>query len=183
MTVSRERATMLAVWSLAALACLLGAIEPPGAGSHTGTGGQLLDLVRVFSTAASRSRSCSVPGSSGGPSASAASASPSCRCRGWDCWSSPPASPGFSRTASTRAWSASPSSPPRWGCCSAACSAAAPRTCSTREEQRALLIVGLALGLAIGRALWSLGPAGELYEGTISRTLFPRAGPTAASPS
>jgi hypothetical protein len=40
-----------------------------------------------------------------------------------------------------------------------------------REERRCLLVVGCVLGLAIARALWSLGPEGELYEGTISRTL------------
>ena len=34
-----------------------------------------------------------------------------------------------------------------------------------------LLIVGGALGLAVARSLWSLGPPGELYAGTIYRTL------------
>lgn len=38
-------------------------------------------------------------------------------------------------------------------------------------ERRALLIVGGLLGFAIGRALWSVGPEGELFAGTISRTL------------
>ena len=37
-----------------------------------------------------------------------------------------------------------------------------------------LLIVSLALGLAIGRSLWSLGPEGELFEGTISHTIVRR---------
>jgi hypothetical protein len=40
-----------------------------------------------------------------------------------------------------------------------------------REERRCLLVVGCVLGLAISRALWSLGPEGELYEGMVSRTL------------
>jgi hypothetical protein len=39
------------------------------------------------------------------------------------------------------------------------------------EERIALLIVGCVLGLAVARGLWSLGPLGELYVGTISRTL------------
>jgi hypothetical protein len=39
------------------------------------------------------------------------------------------------------------------------------------EERRALLVVGCTLGFAIARALWSLGPEGELYAGQISRTL------------
>ena len=40
-----------------------------------------------------------------------------------------------------------------------------------REERRILLVVGCVLGLAVGRSLWSLGPEGELYSGTVSRTL------------
>jgi hypothetical protein len=32
-------------------------------------------------------------------------------------------------------------------------------------------LIGLALGIAIGRSLWSLSPPGELYGGTIYRTL------------
>jgi hypothetical protein len=39
------------------------------------------------------------------------------------------------------------------------------------EERRALLMVGCVLGLAVARALWSIGPFGELFAGTISRTL------------
>jgi len=39
------------------------------------------------------------------------------------------------------------------------------------EERRCLIVVGCVLGLALARALWSLGPEGELYGGTISRTL------------
>ena len=39
------------------------------------------------------------------------------------------------------------------------------------DEWRAVGIAGVALGIAIGRALWSLGPPGELYAGTIYRTL------------
>lgn len=38
------------------------------------------------------------------------------------------------------------------------------------EERRALIAVGALLGLAISRALWSLGPEGELFAGQISRT-------------
>jgi hypothetical protein len=46
-----------------------------------------------------------------------------------------------------------------------------PRELFTREERRLLLVVGCVLGLAVSRSLWSLGPEGELYAGTISRTL------------
>ena len=49
-TLSRERWTMLAILALAALACLLGAVDRvPLAGSH-GTAGEALDLIRVLST-------------------------------------------------------------------------------------------------------------------------------------
>jgi hypothetical protein len=41
----------------------------------------------------------------------------------------------------------------------------------TSAERRALFLVGAALCIAIGRSIWSLGPSGELYGGTISRTL------------
>lgn len=40
-----------------------------------------------------------------------------------------------------------------------------------RDERWALLVVGGAIGLAIGRSLWSRDPAGELYAGQIYRTL------------
>lgn len=39
------------------------------------------------------------------------------------------------------------------------------------DERSALLIVGGLMGLAIARALWFLGPEGELFSGGISRTL------------
>ncbi len=39
------------------------------------------------------------------------------------------------------------------------------------EEWRILVLVAAPLGIAIARSLWSLGPAGELYGGTIYRTL------------
>jgi hypothetical protein len=46
-----------------------------------------------------------------------------------------------------------------------------------REEQRTLVLTSLALGLGIARALWSLGPEGEMFEGSISRTLQPEGRP------
>jgi len=45
------------------------------------------------------------------------------------------------------------------------------------EERRILVLVSLALGLILARSLWSLGPEGELYEGAISRTLVPEGRP------
>lgn len=48
---------------------------------------------------------------------------------------------------------------------------AGPGEILDREERRVLLVAGCVLGLAIARTLWSLGPSGELYAGTVSRTL------------
>jgi hypothetical protein len=50
------------------------------------------------------------------------------------------------------------------------------------EEQRALGFCGLALGIAIGRTIWSLDPAGELYAGTISRTFYAEPRPDSRIP-
>jgi hypothetical protein len=46
-----------------------------------------------------------------------------------------------------------------------------------REEQRTLGFCALALGIAIGRTIWSLDPDGELYAGSISRTFYPEPRP------
>src|SRR4029077_17177081 len=43
----------------------------------------------------------------------------------------------------------------------------------TGEERRTLLIVGLPLGIAIARSVWSYGPAGEFFEAQVSRSLNP----------
>src|SRR5689334_15665542 len=50
--VGRERVAMLCIWALAALGCLLGAVDPPPGGPQTDFDSQLLDLVRVACTAA-----------------------------------------------------------------------------------------------------------------------------------
>jgi hypothetical protein len=41
----------------------------------------------------------------------------------------------------------------------------------TADEWWAVGLIGAALGIAVGRSLWSLGPLGELYGGSIYRTL------------
>ncbi len=182
MPVSRERAAMLAVWALAALACLLGAVDPPSAGGHTGTGGQLLDLVRVLSTAALAVTLLLGPGIL------------------WRALSErriglaflPLPGMGLLVLTAGLAWALSHSVEPRLLCFAVLAPTlglllggllgGGPEDMLDGEEQRALLIVALALGLAIGRALWSLGPAGELYEGTISRTLVPEGRPDSRIP-
>jgi hypothetical protein len=180
--VSRERAAMLAVWALAALACLLGAIAPPNAGGHGGTGAQLLDLVRVASTAALAIALLLGPGIL------------------WRALSGrrvglaflPLPGMGLLVLTAGLAWLLSHSVEPRLVCFAVLAPTlglllggllgGGPEDMLDGEEQRALLIVGLALGLAVGRALWSLGPVGELYEGTISRTLVPEGRPDSRIP-
>ena len=41
------------------------------------------------------------------------------------------------------------------------------------EERRTLAIVGIPLGIAVARSIWSFGPGGELFEATVSRSLNP----------
>jgi hypothetical protein len=48
---------------------------------------------------------------------------------------------------------------------------AGPEDFLSPEEQRALLLVGIPVGLAIARSLWSLGPIGELDAGQIGHNL------------
>jgi len=54
---------------------------------------------------------------------------------------------------------------------------AGPEDIFDREEQRTLGFCALALGIAIGRTIWSLDPDGELYAGSISRTFYPEPRP------
>lgn len=42
----------------------------------------------------------------------------------------------------------------------------------TREERRVLLLLGIPIGLAIARSLWSYGPIGELNAGQIGRNFW-----------
>lgn len=57
-----------------------------------------------------------------------------------------------------------------------------PEDIFDREEQRTLGFCALALGIAIGRTIWSLDPDGELYAGSISRTFYPEPRPDSRIP-
>lgn len=57
-----------------------------------------------------------------------------------------------------------------------------PEDIFDREEQRTLGFCGLALGIAIGRTIWSLDPDGELYAGSISRTFYAEPRPDSRIP-
>jgi hypothetical protein len=55
--------------------------------------------------------------------------------------------------------------------------AAGPEDFLTPEEQRTLLLLGIPIGLAIARSVWSLGPIGELDAGQIGHNLWTEARP------
>lgn len=57
-----------------------------------------------------------------------------------------------------------------------------PEDIFDREEQRTLGFCALALGIAIGRTIWSLDPVGELYAGSISRTFYDEPRPDSRIP-
>lgn len=60
--------------------------------------------------------------------------------------------------------------------------AAGPENIFEPEEQRALVLCGLALGLAVGRTIWTFEPDGGLYAGGISRTFYPEPRPDSRIP-
>ncbi len=170
---SGERIAILALLALAAIGLLLGILEPPPEGVHGGRAEQLLDLVRTVGTAALAIAVLLGPGVI------------------WKA-TSPPGKPvGLAFVAlpgllllflvGILAWVLGGSLAPRDTCLAVvapvlaalifAALAGTQEDVFEPEERRTLLIVGCVLGLAIARALWSLGPEGELYAGTISRSL------------
>lgn len=167
-----EQVTMLGLCGLALLSCVLGLAIPPTAGSHEGLAQQVLDVGRVLSTTALAVVLILGPGvvwraSRGRPRLALGFL----------------AVPGFALLVGTGAvaWAladrVSPSSVclvvlvPVLGWLVAGVLRAGPGPLLEAEERRALVVVGCVLGIAIARTLWSLGPSGELYAGTISRTL------------
>lgn len=59
---------------------------------------------------------------------------------------------------------------------------AGPEDLLTGEERRTLLLVGIPVGLAIARSLWSLGPIGELDAGQIGHNLWTEGRPDSHMP-
>jgi hypothetical protein len=161
---------MLALWALAALACVLCLVAPVPTEIH-GDRAQLLDLIRVAATASLAVTLVFGPGIV------------------WRAGSNRRVGlgflplPGLALLALTGgiAWALAGSVEPRLvffavfapvlGLLLGALLGAGSEDMLEPDEQRTLLVVGCALGLAIGRALWSAGPEGELYRGTIARTL------------
>ncbi|HYP56629.1 MAG TPA: hypothetical protein VEQ41_10085 [Solirubrobacterales bacterium] len=174
---TRERAAMLALWAAAALACLLGFLAPPSAGSHEGVGQQALDLLRVLTATALVVTLLLGPG--------VVLRALSGRHVGLGFLPLP----GLALLVAAGAvgWLLADQVDVRLACFAVVgpvlglllggLLGAGPRDMLSREERRALVLASFALGLAVARSLWSLGPEGELYEGTISRTFVPEGRP------
>jgi hypothetical protein len=167
-----ERLLVLLILALGSVACLLGLlVRPPSAA--TGVGAQLLDLIWVICTTALAISLLLGPGLA------------------WRALGDPRRAPGLAFlplpgiammvAAGALVWVLADQVDPRVVGFAAATPilggvlgiliGSEPRRLLEPEEQRCLLVVGCVLGLAIGRALWSLGPEGELLAGTVSRTL------------
>jgi hypothetical protein len=171
MSVSRERLALYAVWGLAALGCLLGVLAAPTDGLNAGKGAQLVDLLRVLCTVALTVTLLFGPG---------------LLWRATDRERSPTlgflALPGMALMIVTGigAWVLGGSIDPKTACfvvfgpvlglMLGCLIGSGDEDLLDPGEHWALLIVGCALGFAVGRVLWSQGPTGELYGGGISRT-------------
>jgi hypothetical protein len=171
--IAAERTALLGLFGLGLLGCILGLADPPAAGIQGGHLEQLLDLVRLGTAVAL------ILGLLLGPGAAL---------RVLTAREDPIGLaflplPGLLLMAAAGglAWLLGGDADPR----AVAAAAMLPVLVASaaivlvlgdgaifdRDERRTLLTVGCVLGIAIGRALWSLGPAGELYGGTVSKTL------------
>jgi hypothetical protein len=173
---------MLGLWAAAAVACLLGVLDPPEADLSPGLGRELLDLVRVLTTTALAIALLLGPGLLW-------------RATGRSLRLAFLPLPGLALLiiAAGLAWVLAGDVEPRTACfvvlapvlglmLGALVGLRPEEDLLDGEEKRVLLIVSLALGLAIGRSLWSLGPEGELFEGTISHTIVPEGRPDSRIP-
>ncbi|HEX3240353.1 MAG TPA: hypothetical protein VHR18_09480 [Solirubrobacterales bacterium] len=172
MGIRRERWGLLLLWGLAALSCLLGVVARPSFSYDTGTGAQALYLVRVLCATSLAITLLLGPG---------------LLWRAGEGKRRPSLGflflPGMALLVLTGclAWVLADSLDPDTACfivfgpvlglLLGGLIGVGPEDLLEREEKRVLLIVGCALGFAIGRAVWSGGPDGELYRGGISRTL------------
>lgn len=162
---------MLVVWVFAAGACLLNIAAAPRMGVSGGPGQAVVELVRVAAATGLAITLVLGPG--------LLWRALSDRCIGLGFL----ALPGLAilATAGGLAWALGGSVEPRVTCFAVVgpvlglllggILAAGPEDLLDSAERRVLLVVGGALGFAISRAIWSGGPDGELYHGTISRTL------------
>jgi hypothetical protein len=164
---------MLALLTGASLACLLGLTEPPTEGTHTTLGQQALDFVRVTLATCLAVTLVMGPGIGvrvlSGRSIRLAflpffgfGVMIFAGCLAW-CLH------GVLATETTCLAVVAP----LLGLMFAALLAAGPEEeLLAAEERRVLLLLGIPVGLAIARSLWSHGPIGELNAGQISRNLW-----------
>ena len=169
--VGPERAAIVAICALALLACVLGVAARPSGSTHEGLANGLLDLLRIASTASLVITVLLGPGLA------------------WRTWRQGTFDlafvplPGLALLAATGGltWILAGDVSPRLvsavvlipvvALLLAAVLRAGPGEILAPGEHRLLGIVGCVLGIAIALSLWSVGPSGELYSGTISRTL------------
>jgi hypothetical protein len=178
--IGAERAVLLALLALAAIGCLVGAFNPPGPPNET-LHTEIGDLIRIGCTTALAIVLLLGPGvlvRLYGPRIGLAYVP----------------LPGMALLIVTAlvAWAAAGSASPRAVCFAIlvpflglfalALLSAGPKEIFDREEQRTLGFCALALGIAIGRTIWSLDPAGELYAGSISRTFYAEPRPDSRIP-
>jgi hypothetical protein len=172
MSVSRERVALYLIWGLAVLGCLLGVLDRPAETFDAGRAAQLLELLRVLCTVALTVTLLFGPG---------------LLWRAADRESAPSLGflvlPGLAIMILTGlgAWVLGGWVDPKTACFAVfgpvlglmlGCLIGTDDANLLEPgEHWALLIVGCALGFAVGRVLWSQGPTGELYGGGISRTL------------
>lgn len=170
----RERCALAILWGLAGVGCVLGFTHPPADVTAVGTLQQLLDLVRILTTTALAIVLLLGPGLA----LRAAPFGPRLRLGFLPL-------PGMAVLAVSGAivWAVGLLGwvhphivsallfAPVLAVLPFAFVGGERREILSREEWRVLLLVGAALGIAIARSLWSLDPPGELYAGTIYRTL------------
>lgn len=170
--IRREQAVLLGLCGSAALGCVLGLAFPPAAHPSTGLAAQAFSLVRVLCTAALVAVLLLAPGlilrMAPGRRRVALGFVPL---------------PGLALLATTGclAWLLAPNVSPRassavvlvpvLGWLAARIARSDPSELIPPNERWALLVTAAGVGVATARALWSLGPSGELGAGFVSRTL------------
>jgi hypothetical protein len=167
---SRERVVMGSLLLAAGAACVLGAANPPAATS-AGGGAEVLALVRVATTTALAI--CLLLG----PGLLVRELS----ARRFGLGFVPLPGLALLIVVGALAWVLSGSIEPRVVCFAVlapvlglmfgALIAQGPHEVLDPEERRVLIIVAIVLGIAVARSIWALSTVGELYEGTVSRTL------------
>lgn len=169
----RERPLPFALWSVAALGCLLGLAFSPSATTDPNGIQQLVELVRVFSACALAIVLVLGPGV----------ALRARRGASWGLGFLPLPGLALLTLVGAAAWLLGIAGwvHPRYVSMALCVPVLAwlvvellrprDRPLLSGGERWALLVVGAVLGIAVGRSIWSLGPVGELFGATITRTL------------